>query len=359
MEVWVSAKPHLLYEAVELMFAYVNAIPAEKLTQDGPYCLPVEAVERMLAEACGAVPREDPEIRYYFEKYVLSEDPERSTCIARNLAYNVMGPGQGSIAGDCQRLCQANEQLLAEGFHCTAIDEYRLVYGESTGGAFTPLAQDIAKLGVSQEYGQKLLEQFSGYGRAVTRLAGMVTPVAAKLAPLLAPWAERAGPLAGAWQAYFSQPDAEANWRKRTRLSIDRPLESLSIQLRYLFPKAGPGFVRGEDGVVFHHIGVAVSIEKKEAASFERWEFQALRLLGSEARMRMLWAMLDKPMSARQLAQSLDMHLGVVSRDINSLFNAKLLITESVDGWNRYRTNRESLNILAKHLKEMEKFRPA
>lgn len=40
MEVWVTGQPHLLYETVELLFAYVNRIPAVELTQEGPYCLP-------------------------------------------------------------------------------------------------------------------------------------------------------------------------------------------------------------------------------------------------------------------------------------------------------------------------------
>ena len=34
MEVWVTGQPHLLYETVELLFAYVNRIPAVELTQE-------------------------------------------------------------------------------------------------------------------------------------------------------------------------------------------------------------------------------------------------------------------------------------------------------------------------------------
>ena len=83
----------------------------------------------------------------------------------------------------------------------------------------------------------------------------------------------------------------------------------------------------------------------------------ALRLLGSEARMRMLWAMLDRPMSARELSQQLELHLGGVCRDISSLFHSRLITTEQVNGRNRYRTNQESLCILAKHLTQMEEFR--
>ena len=35
MEGWVTGQPHLLYETVELLFAYVNRIPAVELTQEG------------------------------------------------------------------------------------------------------------------------------------------------------------------------------------------------------------------------------------------------------------------------------------------------------------------------------------
>ena len=96
----MTAQPHMLYETVELLYAYVNGIPARMLTQSGPYCLPVDAVQNMLEVACADVPRDDPAVQYYFGKYLLSQEPERATCIARNLTYNVMEVSTGTIAGD-------------------------------------------------------------------------------------------------------------------------------------------------------------------------------------------------------------------------------------------------------------------
>ncbi len=357
VEVFVTAQPHMLYETVELLYAYVNGIPARVLTQSGPYCLPVDAVQNMLELACADVSRDDPEMQYYFGKYLLSQEPERATCIARNLAYNIMDVSTGTIAGDCEQLRSSRERQLCNRERCTAIDEYRLLYMESGDGGFIPLAQDIAKLGLRPEYSQMLLEQFSGFDQAITRLETLLTPVATKLKPLLLPWVEQAQPLAEAWRDYYQQPDFAEKWRKRVRCSEEeRPLEAIRVQLRYLHPKAGPGSLHEWEQTAFLHTGVAVSVEQRETESFESWEFQALRLLGSEARMRMLRAMLDKPMSARGLAQMLDLHLGVVGRDIGNLFNAKLLTIEVVNGRGRYRTNRESLAILAKHLSQLEKF---
>ena len=94
MEVWVSAKPHMLYEAVELLYAYVNEIPAGSLTQEGEYCLTEEAVQQMMDVACAGCFREDPVVQYYFGGHVISEEPRRVTCMARNLAYNVMAPSR-------------------------------------------------------------------------------------------------------------------------------------------------------------------------------------------------------------------------------------------------------------------------
>ncbi len=78
--------------------------------------------------------------------------------------------------------------------------------------------------------------------------------------------------------------------------------------------------------------GVAQETERKEPLDFEDWEYHALRLLGSPARMRMLQAMAEKPMSSREMAQQLDLHLGAVGRDVKSLFDARLLLLESVQG---------------------------
>lgn len=357
MEVWVSAKPHMLYEAVELLYAYVNQIPVGSLTQEGEYCLTEEAVRQMMEVACAGVSREDPAVRYYFGRHIISEEPQRATCMARNLAYNAMAPSKGDMAKDCAEICALRRVQRQGGQRPSTINEYRILYMEATDNAFTPMAQDIARLGVGEEYSQMLLEQFSGFDEAVKQLEAIITPVAAKLEPLLLPWAQLAEPRARAWEAHYSQPDAVETWCKRVRYREDKPLEAMRVQLRYLCPKLALGTVAEHEA--FCHIGVAVQVVKPETATFVQWEYQALRLLGSEARMRMLWAMLDKPMSARELAQQLDMHLGVVCRDLGNLFNSRLLITESVKGRNRYRTNRESLDTLARHLMEMEKFKPS
>lgn len=204
MEVWVTGQPHLLYETVELLFAYVNRIPAVELTQEGPYCLPEAAIQQMLDVACAGISQDDPEIQYDFGKYILSEDPERATCVARNLVYNSMEPSGGDLATDCARLCQARQRQRRNRERMVDIDEYRLIYLEPADSRFVPLAQEIAKLGLGPEYAQKLLEQFSGFGEAMDRLETILTPVAEKLRPLWRPGSSLQPPWLGAGRPTFA-----------------------------------------------------------------------------------------------------------------------------------------------------------
>ena len=354
MKVVVTAKPHMLWESVELLYAYVNCVPPELLTQPGAYCLPADAVRQMMEVACADIPIRDPQIQYYFGKHLLSEEPERATCIARNLVYNVMSQSRETIAEDCEALRMTRNLQMQYGERITSLNEYSLTYTESSD-QFVSIAHQVAKLDVSQEYRQMLLESFSGYDRMLSGLEKLVMPVAKKLRPLLMPWVEQAEPLVRAWEEYYRRPGVIEKLKKRTNC-IDEEPKSLCIQLRYLDCKTGLGTLQMPERSVFFHIGVAVPVDKKETESFESWEFQALRLLGSEARMRMLRAMMDKPMSARELVQLLNLHLGVVGRDINNLYDARLLAIETVEGKRRYRTNLESLRTLARHLTQLEKF---
>ena len=88
MEIVVSAHPHILLETLELLYAYVNNVSPEFLTYPGAYCIPVYAVQDIMSKACKDVPTNSSALQYYFSKRVFYEDPEQTTCIARNLCYN-------------------------------------------------------------------------------------------------------------------------------------------------------------------------------------------------------------------------------------------------------------------------------
>lgn len=72
--------------------------------------------------------------------------------------------------------------------------------------------------------------------------------------------------------------------------------------------------------------------------------------MANSARMEMLRLMMERPMSGQELAQKLNLNSGSVFRDLNSLYNARLLLQESNGGRNYYRTNMSTIRQITEHL---------
>lgn len=358
MDIMVTAKSHMLLETVELLYACVNDLAPEKLTCPGQYCLPVESVRELLNLVRRESSCTDPTLRYYFGQQVFFEDPEQTTCIARHLLYKNSAVSQGPIQEDFQALRRLWQRQTSRNWHLTAINKYHLSFGLSQDAQDEPLTRGITRLGVNSAYGQILLDQLSDWGSALDRLEALITPLALKLEPLLLPWAQAAEPLAQAWRDHYALPDAEHRLYRRIQYNDELPLSSLQIQLRYLRPKEGPGntWAEHDDHRIFLHTGVAVPVERTAQRGFEARDFQALRLLGSESRMQMLRVMLDKPMSSRELAKALNLHLGVVTRDVSSLHEVGLLTLEISNRHRRYRTNTQTLQALISQLSDLKQY---
>lgn len=87
---------------------------------------------------------------------------------------------------------------------------------------------------------------------------------------------------------------------------------------------------------------------RKEALA--DWECTALRLMANPDRRAMLQAMMEKPMSGQELAQKLRLHGGSVFRELNSMYNARLLTREMDNGKNVYRTDIAGIGLLSQHM---------
>ena len=106
----------------------------------------------------------------------------------------------------------------------------------------------------------------------------------------------------------------------------------------------------GKQNVIHIHIGVNCTTDLCDEEEFAPWEIRALRLLGSQARIKLLKAIHSQPMSTRELSQNLGMNLGSVGRDVSSLLTAGLLVVEVDDDRRRYRINTTALDTIIRHL---------
>ena len=77
-----------------------------------------------------------------------------------------------------------------------------------------------------------------------------------------------------------------------------------------------------------------------------------MHLLSSPSRMEMLRAMTDRYMSAQELAQTLNLNSGTVFRDLNSMYDARLLYIENRNGRNCYRTNCGIVRQVTEHVQQ-------
>ena len=355
MNVTATNEPCMILETVELLYAFVNELPAGELTAPGPYTIPSSELQHMMASATEGISRQDPAMQFFFLKEPLQDGSGLFTCLARAVVYNTMDFSCKTLGASFDTLRRNWQELRQRGEHISAIGEFGMDYMEQEDRSFVPLSVDLERLEVTPEYRQKLLEVFSGFETYTAILEKMLEPVATRLEALLRPWALRAEPLARSWEARYREGNAVEILQKRACCNAGSSVQALFINLRYLQPTAAPGVLDDEARTVFFHTGVAQETERKEPLDFEDWEYHALRLLGSPARMRMLQAMAEKPMSSREMAQQLDLHLGAVGRDVKSLFDARLLLLESVQGRNRYKTNFASIETIMQHLKSLQK----
>ena len=154
------------------------------------------------------------------------------------------------------------------------------------------------------------------------------------------------------WSAFFHSQAAREFFLRRACIDGDEFL-TLEIAFRFFSPQGSPGKYSGTLRRLSIHMGVGTQPgldEPNPVQEPEEWELTALRLLANASRMEMLHAMMERPMSGQELAQKLNLNSGTVFRDLNSLYNARLLLVESGSGRNCYRLNLPVIRQIVDHV---------
>lgn len=350
MNITVEDQPCILLETVELLYAFVNEIPAQDLTSDGVYCIPGWKLQQMMDVACAGLDRHQPMLRFFFQSEKLLDKPNQETCIARNLAYNTMELHSKTLEESFLLLKSVWQGIHQKRNFPVSVGTFAINWGERSESEFVPLTEDLNLLAVSEEYQKKLLEAIAGAVQYLELLQKLITPVAQKLEALLVPWQNEAQKLREELRTFFNRADIDQHLQRLWGLSGENRYESVCVALRYLDADSKPGQFDVNNNRVNWHLGIANRLWDAEQASFDDWEYKALRLLGNASRMQMLKEILHTPLTTREIAQRLDLHLGSVCRDMNSLFDAKLILVVMSDGRKRYQTNRDTVDAIIRHL---------
>ncbi|MGM9641002.1 MAG: winged helix-turn-helix domain-containing protein [Faecousia sp.] len=351
MEVIIYKEPCWLLEAAELVYSLVNGIPATKLAGSGPHCIPPEDVARIQAIACATIDPEDELVQYYFQGVPLEGFSGRLSCLGCVMLYSSLPVGCSRPEDYAAFIREAWRTRMDSGFHVDGIDGFTLSLEPAEGKPMS-LAKELSVLQAPELYKMQLLEVFSAFDQHLEQLARLLTPVAEALPELMAPWVKSVSALAKEWETFFRLNSPQEFFLHRARMP-DVSTEKLEIAFRFLSPGASPGKYSEDRHHAWFHLGVSMepSLESPGSAqSPEEWELTAVRLMANSARMEMLRLMMERPMSGQELAQKLNLNSGSVFRDLNSLYNARLLLQESNGSRNYYRTNMSTIRQITEHL---------
>lgn len=345
----IHEKPCLLMETAELLYALVNHIPAEELTRDHPYCIPVSEITKIQETICRDLDLKDEELQFYFKGVPIDGREERLSCLACTLIYSHPPIADHEI-DDALKTLHAVWFNHKRPFTVAGITGFALTLIDSP--KYTNLSQEIGKLPVPQQYQAQLIEVFSGFGWHIDRLGALLRPLAERLKPLLAPWVEGAAPLRSEWEKLWSTPRSKEFMQNRINFMNDN-VQEVQLTLRYFSPQNGAGSFSDETGTLRLHMGLATPLEQEapvKRAAIEAWELTALRCLCRKECTDIFRAVRKTPKCIQDLSQELCLNPGTVFRNVNSLYNSGLLSLEIINGRNYYLASMHMLDKLTAHL---------
>ena len=122
----VGREPCILYETVELLYAYINGISADRLTMDRVYCIPAPEIARLMGAACAGVDRQDPDFRRFFARRPILDEHSQFTCLAFCMVYWFIRLDTTDMTLQMDRICANWERIRRQPFTIRAINRYAL-----------------------------------------------------------------------------------------------------------------------------------------------------------------------------------------------------------------------------------------
>lgn len=349
MNLIIHTQPCLFLEAIELIHAMVNQVPASRLSGTRGYAIPEEQFARLREQACQGFPLDSEDVQFFFLGVPCEEKSSDPCSVARHMVYSLMEDVIPEPRAMVEALCRTWKEYAPHPL-VNGVRRYFIDIGPGESGGFRSLSRELRKLPLPLPYQMQLVEAFSNYDVYIYRLLELLNPVMERLESLLEPWVRGAAPLVEQWQALFSDPEKLTRFAS-SRLCMGEPrFTTLNFGLRYLQPFAGVTRCQLEGGIANILMGVGLEVNDGGAEACDihplQEDLMALRLLSGPDRMAMLQAMLHKPMTGLELSQQLGLHSGSVFRDINSMNQVDFLIKEDVAGKKAYRTNAPMLRQL-------------
>lgn len=358
MHLVITNRPYLLYETVELLRAFVNALPPSELTLEGEYCLTEQQVTEVMAGACAGLDPQDPWLQHYFLEHPVLDDSDQTTCLASCMTYSLFSETlqEPDLAAQIRSAEQEWQRLRHGGYRFNSINRFGIGIDPEPEQGPVRLAAELKRLPISEDFRMLLHETFSDFSYSAGELEKCMAPVAKRLESLLEPFVERAKALTDQWREFLRDREALLEFlRRRTGNVEQNTIDRVYIALRYLHARYSVGTLSEDETIFAFHLGIGTKVTMTQAyeegskSSLER-EFAAFKLLADSGRQEIIRLLSRESLTMYEVTQRLGMNPGSVFRSINSMFNAELLVRENRDGKFYYRAKLPYIRSIFDHV---------
>lgn len=358
MQVFITNRPYMLYETVELLRAFVNGLPPSELTMEGEFCLTEQQVTEVMAAACQGLDPQDPWLRHFFLEYPILDDSGQTICLASCMAYSMFSVTmqEPDIAAQLQHVVEDWQRVRHKGYRFNSINRFGVGVDTDQGDGPVRLSAELKRLPIPEDFRLLLHETFSDMAYSAGELERILTPVACRLEQLLEPYVRRAQDLTEQWREFFRDREALLEFlRRRTGTLEQNTIDRVYITLRYFHARYSVGILSDDETVFGFHLGVGTKVTMQQAyeegtESSLRREFAAFKLLADPGRREIIRLLNQEALTVYEVAQRLGMNSGSAFRSINSMFNAELLLRENRDGKFFYRAKLAYIQSIFDHM---------
>ncbi len=287
MNVQIMSTPCYLLETVELIYAFVNGVPAEELTGPGSYCIPVREVRWIMDTACAGLALQNPTLQFFFQKKPWLTIPE--TLLALPETSPILSPPfpVRPYPAPLTSLRKSWLTILQEHSYPASIGRYTFDCGwqDESESESTNLELRVNQLLISPDYRKKLLSVLKNFDYYTQLLEELIAPVERRLELLMVPWVKHSEPLRQNWYAYLTQPDLPSLLQQKWKFVTKEPIDQVYAVLGYFRAKVQMLELEtlGNQNVIYIHIGVNCTTDLRDEEEFAPWEIRALRLLGESS----------------------------------------------------------------------------
>lgn len=351
METKIVDHVYPLFEAVNLLHAYVNETPAERLTSQEDLALRPEQLRALTDTCCAGMDRTQPALQYYFKDRPI-EAGNGPYCMAFAMVYSFMLWKHPAFDAHIAALDAYWQALQTRGYRIRSVSKMGLFIMEDPSKKGVPLASQVYSLDISAAERLELIEVFTNYSAHLEKLRLLLEPVVSRMEEALTAFQTQRTALTEAWQTFFSQCPVEQYLEQRGRIALAAETDRVVVA----FSLADSWFLGGDfrDRDFFLYIGSgqprSTKVGSRGSGILNDGELDAMKLLGDQNRLSLLRILCKERSYCLALSQKLNLNAGTVSRLLTGLCDVGLLDAELEGSRTYYRTNDALLESLFRNI---------